>query len=219
MTTQQITSKKLRPNGIKSQLILEAIGISHEILLGLMVQALIPRDLPRGGLDDRRIRNFNEGDEITADELTRMLKITLDHNDLLDKRCLAYEAAFKKIESRMNKLHGLLQESEAGGRVLNKSLRQLAESEAAKFFEKHERYPTAEILSRLVSRESFKQDPSKYKDAWEKKRKKLFPKMDLPAGWDRSTNWDFFEFDYRPLSVRNASKWLDEIKKNQPKKI
>lgn len=213
MSTPQRTSKKLSPNGIKSQLILEAIGISHEILIGLMVQALIPREIPRGGLDDRRIRNFNEGDEIPTEELNRMLKISLDHYDLLEKRYFAYEMAFEKIENRIKKLHDLLQKSEAGGRVANKSLRELAKSEAAKFFKKYDRYPTAEILSKLVSIEVFKQDPLKYKKDWAAKRNKLFPKMELPSGWDRATNWDFFGFDYRPLSVRTSSDWLKKIKK------
>lgn len=55
MATQERASKKLSPNGVKSKLILEAIGISQEILLGLMVQELIPRELPRGGLDEHYI--------------------------------------------------------------------------------------------------------------------------------------------------------------------
>ena len=212
MSTTQRSSKKLSPNGIKSQLILEAIGISHEILIGLMVQALIPRELSRGGLDDRRIRNFNEGDEISSEELTRMLKISLDHYDLLEKRFFAYEMAFKKIENRLKKLHELLQKSEAGGRVANKSLRELSEFEAAKFFKKYGRHPTAEILSKLVSREVFKQDPLKYKKDWAAKRNKLSPEMELPSGWDRATNWEFFGFEHRPLSVRTASNWLKKIK-------
>jgi hypothetical protein len=103
MATQQHASKKLSPNGVKSKLILEAIGISQEILLGLMVQELIPRELPSGGLDDRRVRNFSQDDEISSEEITRMLKISLDHYDLLEKRYLANEATLRKIEKRMNK--------------------------------------------------------------------------------------------------------------------
>ena len=211
MATQKTSSKKLSPNGVKSKLILEAIGISQEILLGLMVQELIPRELPRGGLDDRRVRNFSQDDEISSEEITRMLKISLDHYDLLEKRYLANEATLGKIEKRMNKLYELLQETAAGGRVVNKSLRELAESEAVNFFKKYGHYPTAEILSKQVSIAVFKQDPNKYKKDWTAKRNKLSPKMELPSGWDRATNWEFFGFEYRPLSVRTASDWLKKI--------
>lgn len=219
MTTQQRSSKKLSPNGDKSKLILEALGISQEILLGLIVQELIPRQLPRGGLDDRRIRNFKEGEEISKEELTRMLKISLDHYDLLKKRVLAYEVANKKYKSRMKNLLDLLQKNAAGGRSENKILRELAESEARKYFEKHDKHLTAQMLSKLVSIEVFKQDPQKYKDISKKKWKKLFPEKELPADWDRATNWNFFGFYYRPISVRTASNWLKEIKEAQPKKI
>lgn len=219
MATQERASKKLSPNGVKSKLILEAIGISQEILLGLMVQELIPRELPRGGLDDRRIRNFKQGDEISSEEITRMLKISLDHYDLLKKRYLANKATLEKIEKRMNRLYDLLQETAAGGRVVNKSLRELADSEAENFCKKYGRYPTAEILSKQVSIAVFKQDPSKYKKDWAAKRKKLSPEMELPSGWDRATNWDFFGFEYRPLSVRTASDWLKKIKEGQSKNI
>ena len=215
MTTQQRSSKKLSPNGDKSKLILEALGISQEILLGLMVQALIPCELPKGGLDDRRIRNFKEGEEISKEELTRMLKISLDHYDLLKKRVLAYEVANEKFKSRVKKLHDLLQKKAAGGRSQNKILRELAESEARKYFEKHGKHLTAQMLSKLVSIEVFKQDPPKYKDISKKKWKKIFPETELPAEWDRATNWNFFEFYYRPISVRTASNWLKEIKKAQ----
>jgi hypothetical protein len=188
-------------------------------LLGLMVQALIPYELPKGGLDDRRIRNFKEGEEISKQELTRMLKISLDHYDLLKKRVLAYEVANEKFKSRVKKLHDLLQKKAAGGRSQNKILRELAESEARKYFEKHDKHLTAQMLSKLVSIEVFKQDPQKYKDISKKKWRKLFPKTELPAEWDRATNWNFFEFYYRPISVRTASNWLKEIKEAQTKKI
>ena len=172
MSTQQHSAKKLSPSGVKSKLILEAIGISHEILLALMVQELIPRELPRGGLDDRRIRKFNEGDVISTEELTRMLKISLDHYDLLEKRFLAYKVAFEKIENRIKKLHDLLQKSGAGGRHLNKTLRSIAELEIANYYSKKRKHLSSEKLSELVSKEIFRQDIKNYRLDWKKKWEK-----------------------------------------------
>ena len=213
MSTQQHSAKKLSPNGVKSKLILEAIGISHEILLALMVQELIPRELPRGGLDDRRIRKFNEGDAISAEELTRMLKISLDHYDLLEKRFLAYKVAFEKIENRIKKLHDLLQKSGAGGRHLNKTLRSIAELEIANYYSKKKKHLSSEKLSELVSKEIFRQDIKKYRLDWKKKWEKKYPDKPLPSGWERSSHWEFFADVYRPLPVRTATNWLEEIKK------
>lgn len=214
MAPQQRSSKKLSPDGVKSKLILEAIGISHEILIGLMVQELIPRELPRGGLDDRRLRNFNEDDEITKEELTRMLKIALDHYDLLEKRFLAYEAAVAKIENRMKKLHDLLQKSEPGGRHVNKTLRTIAELEIANYYAKKRKHLSSEKLSELVSKEIFRHDIKKYRLNWKGKWEKKYPDKPLPSGWERSSHWEFFADVYRPLPVRTATNWLKEIKKN-----
>ena len=214
MKTQHRSSKKLSPNGDKSKLILEALGISQEILLGLIVQALIPRELPKGGLDDRRIRNFKEGEEISKEELTRMLKISLDHYDLLKKRVLAYEVANEKFKSRVKKLHDLLQKSEPGGRHLNKTLRTIAELEIANYYAKKRKHLSSEKLSELVSKEIFRQNIKKYRLNWKGKWEKKYPAKPLPSGWERSSHWEFFADVYRPLPVRTATNWLKEIKKN-----
>jgi hypothetical protein len=83
LLTTKRKSKKLKPNGNKLQLIFAAIDLSEKIIEGLIKQAYIPRGLKPRGLDDRRVRKFEQGEKISHEQTTRMLEMALPHHFLV----------------------------------------------------------------------------------------------------------------------------------------
>ena len=168
MSTKKVQIKRLEPNSKKSQTMQAAYMVSHEIVMGILAQLLIPSEVEPHGLEDQMGHNPSAKKRITHTETTRMLSIALDQLDLAQQRIEAYESAIEKIRSRMDALHNVIEKPEVAGRLTNALLKKDAEDVAVEYFETKGAFITAEQLSRRVSKKVFERDPEKYIKQWEK---------------------------------------------------
>ena len=211
MSTKNVQIKKLEPNSKKSQTLQAAYMVSHEIVMGILAQLLIPSEVEPHGLDDQMGHNPSAKKRITQTETTRMLSIALDQLDLAHQRIAAYESAIEKIKSQMDALHNVIEKPALAGRVTNELLKKDAEDEALEYFETKGVFITAEQLSRRVSKKVFERDPENYIKQWKKMFYKKNPLAQLPSGFENSTSWTRYSDSYRVLSTRTATNWLKEI--------
>ena len=211
MSTKKVQIKKLEPNSKKSQTLQAAYMVSHEIVMGILAQHLIPSKVEPLGLEDQMGHNPSAKKRITHTETTRMLSIALDQLDLAHQRIAAYESALAKIKSQMDALHNIIEKPEVAGRTTNSSLRKDAEDVALEYFKKNDKFIKDEKLSNDVSKKVFDRDPSKYLDLWKEKFRKENPNVEFPAGYENSTSWPRFADHYRVLTRRTAYDWLKEI--------
>ena len=211
MSAKKTQIKKLEPNSKKSQPLQAAFMVSHEIVMSILAQHLIPSKVEPLGLEDQTERNRSAKKRITHEDTTRMLSIALDHLDVAHQRIAAYDSALAKIKSRMDALHNIIEKPEVAGRTTNSSLRKDAEDVALEYFEKNGKFIKSEKLSYDVSKKVFDRDPAKYRDLWKKKFRQDKPNDEFPAGFENSTSWPRFEDSYRALSRRTANDWLKEI--------
>ena len=211
MSTKKVQIKKLEPNSKKSQTLQAAYMVSHEIVMGILAQLLIPSEVEPHGLEDQMGHNPSAKKRITHTETTRMLSIALDQLDLAHQRIAAYESAIEKIKSQMDALHNVIEKPELAGRVTNELLKKDAEDEALEYFETKGVFITAEQLSRRVSKKVFERDPENYIKQWKKMFYKKNPLAQLPSGFENSTSWTRYSDNYRVLSTRTATNWLKEI--------
>lgn len=211
MSTKKVQIKRLEPNSKKSQTLQAAYMVSHEIVMGILAQLLIPSEVESHGLEDQMGHNPSAKKRITHTETTRMLSIALDQLDLAHQRIDAYESAIEKIKSRMDALHNVIEKPEVAGRLTNALLKKDAEDVAVEYFETKGAFITAEQLSRRVSKKVFERDPEKYIKQWEKMFHKKNPLAKLPSGFENSTSWTKYSDHYRILSTRTASNFLKEI--------
>ena len=185
--------------------------VSHEIVMGILSQLLIPSEVEPHGLEDQMGNNPSAKKRITHTETTRMLSIALDQLDLAHQRIAAYESAIEKIKSRMDALHNVIEKPALAGRVTNELLKKDAEDEAVEYFETKGVFITAEQLSRRVSKKVFERGPENYIKQWKKMFHKKNPLSQLPSGFENSTSWARYSDNYRVLSTRTATNWLKEI--------
>ena len=211
MSTKKVQIKKLEPNSKKSQTLQAAYMVSHEIVMGILAQLLIPSKVEPHGLEDQMGHNPSAKKRITHTETTRMLSIALDQLDLAHQRIAAYESAIEKIKSRMDALHNVIDKPALAGRVTNELLKKDAEDEALEYFETKGVFITAEQLSRRVSKKVFERDPENYIKQWKKMFYKKNPLAQLPSGFENSTSWTRYSDNYRVLSTRTATNRLKEI--------
>ena len=211
MSTKKVQIKRLEPNSKKSQTLQAAYMVSHEIVMGILAQLLIPSEVEPHGLEDQIENNPSANKRITHTETTRMLSIALDQLDLAHQRIAAYESAIEKIKSRMDALHNVIEKPALAGRVTNELLKKDAEDEAVEYFETKGVFITAEQLSRRVSKKVFERDPENYIKQWKKMFHKKTPLAQLPSGFENSTSWARYSDNYRVLSTRTATNWLKEI--------
>lgn len=211
MSTKKVQIKRLEPNSKKSQTLQAAYMVSHEIVMGILAQFLIPSEVESHGLEDQMGHNPSAKKRITHTETTRMLSIALDQLDLAHQRIAAYESAIEKIKSRMDALHNVIEKPALAGRVTNELLKKDAEDEAVEYFETKGVFITAEQLSRRVSKKVFERDPENYINQWKKMFHKKNPLDQLPSGFENSTSWTRYSDNYRVLSTRTATNWLKEI--------
>ena len=211
MSTKKVQIKRLEPNSKKSQTLQAAYMVSHEIVMGILAQLLIPSEVESHGLEDQMGHNPSAKKRITHTETTRMLSIALDQLDLAHQRIAAYESAIEKIKSRMDALHNVIEKPALAGRVTNELLKKDAEDEAVEYFETKGVFITAEQLSRRVSKKVFERDPEKYIKQWKNKFHKKNPLAKLPSGFENSTSWTKYSDHYRILSTRTAFNLLKEI--------
>ena len=211
MSTKKVQIKRLEPNSKKSQALQAAYMVSHEIVMGILAQLLIPSEVEPHGLEDQMGNNPSAKKRITHTETTRMLSIALDQLDLAHQRIAAYESAIEKIKSRMDALHNVIEKPALAGRVTNELLKKDAEDEAVEYFATKGVFITAEQLSRRVSKKVFERDPEKYIKQWKNKFHKKNPLAKLPSGFENSTSWTKYSDHYRVLSTRTATNWLKEI--------
>ena len=155
MSTKKVQIKRLEPNSKKSQTLQAAYMVSHEIVMGILAQLLIPSEVESHGLEDQMGHNPSAKKRITHTETTRMLSIALDQLDLAHQRIDAYESAIEKIKSRMDALHNVIEKPEVAGRLTNALLKKDAEDVAVEYFETKGAFITAEQLSRRVSKKVF----------------------------------------------------------------
>ena len=211
MSTKKVQIKRLEPNSKKSQTLQAAYMVSHEIVMGILAQLLIPSEVEPHGLEDQMGNNPSAKKRITHTETTRMLSIALDQLDLAHQRIDAYESAIEKIKSRMDALHNVIEKPEVAGRLTNALLKKDAEDVAVEYFETKGAFITAEQLSRRVSKKVFERDPEKYIKQWKNKFHKKNPLAKLPSGFENSTSWTKYSDHYRILSTRTAFNLLKEI--------
>ena len=211
MSTKKVQIKRLEPNSKKSQTLQAAYMVSHEIVMGILAQLLIPSEVESHGLEDQMGHNPSAKKRITHTETTRMLSIALDQLDLAHQRIDAYESAIEKIKSRMDALHNVIEKPEVAGRLTNALLKKDAEDVAVEYFETKGAFITAEQLSRRVSKKVFERDPEKYIKQWKNKFHKKNPLAKLPSGFENSTSWTKYSDHYRILSTRTAFNLLKEI--------
>ena len=211
MSTKKVQIKRLEPNSKKSQTLQAAYMVSHEIVMGILAQLLIPSEVESHGLEDQMGHNPSAKKRITHTETTRMLSIALDQLDLAHQRIDAYESAIEKIKSRMDALHNVIEKPEVAGRLTNALLKKDAEDLAVEYFETKGAFITAEQLSRRVSKKVFERDPEKYIKQWKNMFHKKNPLAKLPSGFENSTSWTKYSDHYRILSTRTASNFLKEI--------
>ena len=211
MSTKKVQIKKLEPNSKKSKTLQAAYMVSHEIVMAILAQLLIPSEVEPLGLEDQMGHNPSAKKRITHTETTRMLSIALDQLDLAHQRIDTYESAIEKIKSRMDALHNVIEKPEVAGRLTNALLKKDAEDVAVEYFETKGAFITAEQLSRRVSKKVFERDPEKYIKQWEKMFHKKNPLAKLPSGFENSTSWTKYSDHYRILSTRTASNFLKEI--------
>jgi hypothetical protein len=211
MSTKKVQIKRLEPNSKKSQTLQAAYMVSHEIVMGILAQHLIPSKVEPLGLEDQMGHNSSAKKRITQTETTRILSIALDQLDLAHQRIAAYESALAKIKSQMDALHNIIEKPEVAGRTTNSSLRKDAEDVALEYFKKYKKFIKDEKLSNDVSKKVFDRDPSKYLDLWKEKFRKENPNVEFPAGYENSTSWPRFADHYRVLTRRTAYDWLKEI--------
>jgi hypothetical protein len=211
VSTKKVQIKRLEPNSKKSQTLQAAYMVSHEIVMGILAQLLIPSEVESHGLEDQMGHNPSAKKRITHTETTRMLSIALDQLDLAHQRIAAYESAIEKIKSRMDALHNVIEKPALAGRVTNELLKKDAEDEAVEYFETKGVFITAAQLSRRVSKKVFERDPENYINQWKKMFHKKNPLDQLPSGFENSTSWTRYSDNYRVLSTRTATNWLKEI--------
>jgi hypothetical protein len=211
VSTKKVQIKKLEPNSKKSKTLQAAYMVSHEIVMAILAQLLIPSEVEPLGLEDQMGHNPSAKKRITHTETTRMLSIALDQLDLAHQRIDTYESAIEKIKSRMDALHNVIEKPEVAGRLTNALLKKDAEDVAVEYFETKGAFITAEQLSRRVSKKVFERDPEKYIKQWEKMFHKKNPLAKLPSGFENSTSWTKYSDHYRILSTRTASNFLKEI--------
>ena len=211
MSTKKVQIKRLEPNSKKSQTLQAAYMVSHEIVMGILAQLLIPSEVESHGLEDQMGHNPSAKKRITHEDTSQMLSIALDHLDVAHQRIAAYESALAKIKSRMDALHNIIEKPEVAGRVTNELLKKDAEDEAVEYFETKGVFITAEQLSRRVSKKVFERDPEKYIKQWKNKFHKKNPLAKLPSGFENSTSWTKYSDHYRILSTRTAFNLLKEI--------
>jgi hypothetical protein len=211
VSTKKVQIKRLEPNSKKSQTLQAAYMVSHEIVMGILAQLLIPNEVEPIGLENQMGHNPSAKKRITHTETTRMLSIALDQLDLAHQRIAAYESAIEKIKSRMDALHNVIEKPALAGRVTNELLKKDAEDEAVEYFETKGVFIKAEQLSRRVSKKVFERDPENYIKQWKKMFHKKNPLAQLPSGFENSTSWTRYSDNYRVLSTRTATNWLKEI--------
>jgi hypothetical protein len=211
MSAKKVQIKKLEPNSKKSQTLQAAYMVSHEIVMGILAQHLIPSKVEPLGLEDQMGHKSSAKKRITQTETTRILSIALDQLDLAHQRIAAYESALAKIKSQMDALHNIIEKPEVAGRTTSSSLRKDAEDVALEYFKKYKKFIKDEKLSNDVSKKVFDRDPSKYLDLWKEKFRKENPNVEFPAGYENSTSWPRFADHYRVLTRRTAYDWLKEI--------
>lgn len=211
MSTKKVQIKRLEPNSKKSQTLQAAYMVSHEIVMGILAQLLIPSEVESHGLEDQMGHNPSAKKRITHEDTSQMLSIALDHLDVAHQRIAAYESALAKIKSRMDALHNIIEKPEVTGRVTNELLKKDAEDEAVEYFATKGVFITAEQLSRRVSKKVFERDPEKYIKQWKNKFHKKNPLAKLPSGFENSTSWTKYSDHYRILSTRTAFNLLKEI--------
>ncbi len=211
MSTNKVQIKKLEPNSKKSQTLQAAFLVSHEIVMGILAQHLIPNEVEPFGLKDQMGHNPSSKKRITHTETTRMLSIALDQLDLAQQRIEAYESAIEKIRSRMDALHNVIEKPGVAGRVTNALLKKVAETVAVEYFETNGKFIQADLLSKRVSKKVFERDPDKYIKRWKNMFYKKNPSTKLPAGFENSTSWTRYSDDYRVLPTRTAHSWLEDI--------
>jgi len=211
VSTKKTQIKKLEPNSKKSQTLQTAIMVSHEIVMGILAQHLIPNNVEPLGLEVQTGRNRTAKKRITHEDTTRMLSIALDHLDVAHQRIAAYESAIDKIKSRMDALHNIIEKPEVGGRSTNASIKKDAEDVAVEYFKKNGEFIKAELLSKLVSKKVFDRNPEAYIKRWKDVFQKKNPLAKLPASVENSTSWPRFADDYRALPRRTATDLLKKI--------
>ena len=166
MSTKKVQIKRLEPNSKKSQTLQAAYMVSHEIVMSILGQHLIPCNVEPLGLDGQTALNRSTNNRITHEDTSRMLSIALDHLDVAYQRIAEYESAIEKIKSRMDALHNVIEKPEVAGRLTNALLKKDAEDVAVEYFETKGAFITAEQLSRRVSKKVFERDPEKYIKQW-----------------------------------------------------
>jgi hypothetical protein len=211
MSTKKAQIKKLEPNSKKSQTLQAAYMVSHEIVMSILAQHLIPCNVEPLGLEGQTALNQSTNNRITHEDTSRMLSIALDHLDVAHQRITAYESAIEKIKSRMDVLHNVIEKPEVAGRVTNALLKKDAEDVAVEYFETNGKFIQAEQLSKKVSKKVFDRDPEEYIKQWKKMFHKNNPSAQLPSGFENSTSWTRYSDDYRVLPTRTAHSWLKKI--------
>lgn len=218
MSAKKVQIKKLEPNSKKSQTLQAAFMVSHEIVMSILAQHLIPSKVEPLGLEVQTELNQSAKKRITQEDTTRMLSIALDHLDVAHQRIAAYESTLAKIKYRMDALHNIIEMPEVAGRTTNLSLRKDAEDVALEYFEKYGKFIKAELLSKLVSKKVFDRNPEAYIKRWKDVFQKKNPAAKLPAGIENSTSWTRFADDYRALPTRTATDLLKKINSELEKK-